>query len=122
MQVLPDPSCVRLTRRARRSQLAGVLAVLAITSFILFDALDLDGLAEAFSAPSSAVLATTLADPEADRAGVPPHDAVIGTAVDVRIASMRPISQTRHGRTRLQIVRPARRHIAHTRPTAPDPL
>ncbi len=123
MHVQPGPSCLRLTRLIRASQMAGFLAIFALAGFVLFNALDVDGIATVLLASKSAAVITTPGDPDTDRILTPPlHTAalwVTSLPAPLRLAT----AQNRCSRTLSHIVRPRLRLIPHTdTPPAADPL
>ncbi len=122
MYVQPGPPCLRLTRRVRASQVAGLLAAFALTGFVLFDALDLDGLAEAFSKAKTALVSTTLAETEAERSAAQPRPAEI-VEVASQPAASSVIAQSYSDATRNSGRRLSHRMIPHATPPPPaDPL
>ncbi len=101
-----------------------MLAGLAMAGFIVFDALDLDGLAEASSAVQRPlVLGTTPMDPATDR-GVPPTGAeiLILPCPPVTLVGAANLKTCTHVK-RVQMVRVWRLPIPRSAPSsAADPL
>lgn len=119
-----SPLCV--SRRIRASRIVGVLAGLALLSFFLFEALDLDGMTQALAAPATpAALAIGVADPDTDR--LVPHAWVasavlVPSAPDVLPSGPTPVA-SRENVKRLQMVRPWRLPTPRSAPSpAADPL
>ncbi len=123
MHVQPGPSALRLTRRARASQVAGLLAAVALMGFILFEALDLDGLAEAFSNPKTAPLITTPVETDSERSVAQPRQAEIVEVASQPAASISVIAQSYGDMKRNSGRRLSHRMIPHATPPPPaDPL
>ena len=115
---------LRLSRSLRVSRIAGLVASLAVVSFVLFEAVDLDGLAQALTAsPPPLVLAASLADPEADR--LLPYPGVVTAMMAARpLLSVSVYVTPRPAAvrvTRPPRVRPRRLPARHSSPAA-DPV
>lgn len=107
----------------RQSWTALVVAGLAVVSFVLFGAMDLDGLVLALLAPVPAsALGTNISDPDADRRHTRTHESLLPvcvTRIVPRAGTAPAVSTHRH---RVQVVRPWHLPAPHSGPTSADPL
>ena len=106
----------------RHSRTALLAAGLAALSFVLFGALDLDGLTLALlaSTPASA-LGTTSSDPDTDRWHMRTHAALVPD-FDTRTIQRAVTSNASAHHQRLQVVRPRHLPSSHSAPASADPF
>jgi hypothetical protein len=117
------PPVLGRSRSLRRSWFALTLAGLAVLSFVLFEALDLDGLAVAVCAsPAATLLATSLGDPATDRTHARESPSCATVSLSLLVPTACPAAAIAAPRQHILIVRHGRRPAPRSTPASADPV
>jgi hypothetical protein len=118
-----SPPVLGRSRSLRRSWLALTLAGLAVLSFVLFEALDLDGLALALCAsPAATILDTSLGDPDTDRTHARESQSFATVSLSLIVPTAFTASAIAAHRQHILIVRHWRILAPRSTPASADPV